>query len=84
MMLSEFLRAHFANGSTLARDRIGLGQRMPEGYAIMQTPDGKLYWLNYVGDACEPIETNDARKIRRMAIQHREGKIKSGMERPQR
>lgn len=73
-MLLNHLKAHFAKGSTLARYRIGLGQAMPEGYALMQTHDNKLYWLNSNNESSEPIATNDARIIRRMAIKHRDQK----------
>lgn len=80
-MLSDAIKKHFAEGSTLARDRIGLGQRMPHGYAIMETSDKKLFWVNEKNESCQPIDSNDGRLIRRLAIQHRDMSIKNGMER---
>lgn len=81
-MLAAVIKQHFAQGSTLARDRIGLGQSMPEGYALMQTAQSELYWVNEAGESSHPIETNDARLIRRMANNHKSEKV-YGMERPQ-
>jgi hypothetical protein len=69
-MLDDYLKAHFAKGSTLARERIAVGQKWPAGYVLMQTRDRKLYWLNEYNESSEPIATQDARLIRRMAIRH--------------
>ena len=80
-MLNEILKAHFANGATLASDRIGLGQQMPTGYAVMQTACKRLYWLNDKNESSEPIDTNDARLIRRMAIKHRGREFSDAVER---
>lgn len=80
-MLGNILKEHFAQGASLAVNRLGLGQALPQGYALMQNKENALYWVNEKGDMCEPIITNDARLIRRLANQHKNKEIENGMER---
>ena len=83
-MLGEILKQHFAQGASLAVNRLGLGQALPQGYALMQNAENALYWVNEKGETCEPIATNDARIIRRSANQHKNKDIENGMERRKR
>ena len=83
-MLKHVLESHFANGASLAKDRLGLGQSMPRGYAIMQSSEGLLYWVNEHNQMSEPQKTNDARIIRHSANVHKLKATEHGMERPQR
>lgn len=81
-MLKHVLQSHFERGASLAKDRLGLGQALPKGYAILQSSSGHLYWVNERGEQCEPIETNDARVIRHSANVHKLKAQQNGMERP--
>jgi hypothetical protein len=83
-MLGTVLKQHFEQGASLAVNRLGLGQALPQGYALMQTKAAELYWVNEKGETCEPILTNDARIIRRLANQHKNKEIENGMERRKR